>query len=279
MTTEWLIGENGLFRGSPARGWNRVGPYAYCINGNVRVGDAVVVGAETGCWRVPSEGRWVQWHDETLTSVLAVAAAPVGVGIVAASAFGIATGEADSPTGIVRWTPLSDPLPVNARYSNAIITDPSDPLRWLVGTEAGVLVREHAAGRWHFTSLADRPVHALCAAAGVFWAGADGGVWRSADGLTWARAGAGLDDAVVYSIAWTGDRLLVGLEGGLAVGDGEGPWARSGPALRVRAVAAATDAWLAGASPGGLWVSQDAGRRWRRSGDFVSVRTVVAEER
>ncbi len=278
MSTEWLIGENGLFRGSPERGWTRVGPYAYCVNGVASVGDALVVAAETGCWRVPREGRWVQWHDETLTSVLAVAAVPVGVGIAAASAFGLATGVSTSD-GAVRWTSHSDPLPVNARYSNALLADPADPLRWIVGTEAGVLIREHAADRWHHTSLAGRPVRALCAADGAFWAGADGGVWRSADGLTWARAGAGLDDAVVYSIAWTGDRLVVGLEGGLAVGDGESPWVRSGPALRVRTVAAAADAWLAGASPGGLWVSEDAGRRWRKSGDFVSVRTVVAEER
>lgn len=279
MDTEWQVGASGLFVGSPGKGWKPVGAYAYPVNGIAQIEQGRVLGTETGCWCVPTGGgRWVQWHDETLTSVLGLAVAPVGVGIVAASAYGIATAQADA-SGMPRWIWHSDELGVNARYSNAILADPADALRWLVGTEAGVLVREHAEGRWVYTSLMDRPVRALCCAAGAFWAGTDGGgIWRSVDGVTWQRAGTGLDDATVYALAWTGDRLLAGLEGGLAVGDGAGCWTPLGPKLRVRTVGAGADVWLAGANPGGLWFSDDAGRKWRKTGEFVSVRTVAPQE-
>ncbi|MBT3603763.1 MAG: hypothetical protein HN521_11905, partial [Candidatus Latescibacteria bacterium] len=124
-----------------------------------------------------------------------------------------------------------------------------------------------------------RPVRGLCWALGAFWAGVDdGGVWRSEDGVSWARAGGGLDDVTVYSIACTDDRLLVGLEGGIAVGDGVGRWMHQGPKIRARVVAAQGDIWLAGASPGGLWWSSDLGQRWQKTGDFASVRSIFARE-
>ncbi len=274
MDTEWLVGENGLYRGSPAHGWMQVGAYSYCVNGLARRGPGLVAGTETGCWYVPPDGRWSQWHDETLTSVLAVAASSAGIGIVAASAYGIATAEEDS-LGMPRWRWHSDELGVDSRYSNALLVDPADDLRWLVGTEAGVLIRDHAAGRWEHTSLTGRPVRALCRAVDSFWAGTDGGgVWRSTDGTTWRRAGTGLDDATVYSLSWTGDRLLAGLEGSLAAGDGAGSWTRIGPGLRVRAIGTSAEVWLAGASPGGLWYSEDSGRRWRQTGELMSVRSI-----
>ena len=103
-------------------------------------------------------------------------------------------------------------------------------------------------------------------------------IYRRRRWLTWMRAGSGLDEATVYSLAWTGDRLLAGLEGGLAVGEGSGHWVRSGPPVRARAVGAGLQAWMAGASPGGLWFTEDGGRAWRRTGSFVSVRTIVARE-
>ncbi len=274
MDNEWLIGETGLYRGSPRGGWTQAGAYAYCINGIAELDSGLVLGSESGCWFAPADGRWVQWHDETLTSVMAVASAPVGAGVVAASAFGVATAEEDD-AGTLRWRWHSDGLPVNARYSNAILADPSDPLRWLVGTEAGVLVREHADDKWVYSSLSRLPVRALCSAADAYWAGTDGaGVWRSDDGVSWRRAGTGLDEATVYALAWTGDSLLAGLEGGLAVGDGEGHWRPLGPSLRVRSVGASEGVWLAGANPGGLWWSDDRGACWRRSG-FHSVRTIA----
>jgi hypothetical protein len=217
-------------------------------------------------------------HDETMTSVLSLASAPIGIGILVASVYGIATGEVDG-LGVPRWSWYSDELTVNERYSNVVIVDLGDPLRWVVGTEAGVIVRQHGEGRWIHSSLMGRAVRGLCWARGVFWAGVDdGGVWRSKNGIDWSRAGTGLDEATVYSLSPAGDRLLVGLEGGIAVGEVVGHWALQGPKIRTRVVSSCGDLWLAGASPGGLWWSSDQGRRWQKTGDFVSVRSLLMRE-
>ncbi len=279
MDTVWLVGSNGLYHGAPKKVWQAVGACSFTVNGILQMPTGLVVGSDTGLWEI-SEGsqRWVQLHDETMTSILGLAPTSVGIGFVVASAYGVATGELDD-LGVPRWSWYSDALAVNERYSNVIVADPNDPLRWVVGTEAGVLVREHGDGKWIHTSLTGRPVRGLCWALGAFWAGADGGgVWRSEDGVSWARAGGGLDETTVYSLACVGDRLLVGLEGGVAVGDGVGRWALQGPKIRARVVAAHGDMWLAGANPGGLWWSENDGQKWQKSGDFGSVRSLMVRE-
>ena len=63
-------------------------------------------------------------------------------------------------------------------------------------------------------------------------------------------------------------------EGLLSRKQGKGTWVLSGAPLRVAAVAAAGSRWLAGASPGGLWSSEDAGEIWQRTGSFDNVRGV-----
>ncbi len=279
MGSMWLVGSNGLYCGSPLEGWQAIGAYSFPVNGIAQLGKQKILAAETGFWCVPEgNGRWIQWHDETLTSVLGVVPVPVGVGVVTASAYGIATGELDN-IGSPRWTWHSDGLSVNARYSNVVLVDPNNAVRWIVGTETGVLVREHGEGRWVHTSLVGHPVRALCYAAGVFWAGADGGgVWRSEDGVSWLQAGTGLKGTTVFSLAWTGDRLIAGLDGGIAVGTGEGRWIKTGPNIRVRTIGADGDLWLAGANPGGLWFSETRGKVWRKTGDFISVRTLSRQE-
>jgi hypothetical protein len=279
MDTVWLVGANGLNQGAPNNGWTSVGAHAFTVNGILQAESGLVVASDTGLWEIANGAkRWLQLHDETMTSALSLAAAPVGIGMVVASAYGIATGEGDR-LGVPRWSWYSDDLAVNERYSNVVIADPNDPLRWLVGTEAGVLVREHSEGRWIHSSLIGRPVRGLCWALGAFWAGVDeDGVWRSEDGVSWSRAGGGLDAVTVYSLTCVGDRLLVGLEGGVAVGDGVGRWVVQGPKIRSRVVAAQGDIWLAGASPGGLWWSSDEGQRWQKTGDFVSVRSLIVRE-
>jgi hypothetical protein len=279
MDTNWLVGANGLYQGAPQKEWQAIGACSFTVNGIVQTDSGLTVGSDTGVWEIASGSeRWVQLHDETMTSALGLASVPVGIGIVVASAYGVATAEMDD-LNVPRWTWYSDELAVNERFSNVVLVDPNHPLRWLIGTEAGVLVREHERGEWVHTSLIGRPVRGLCWALGAFWAGVDdGGVWRSEDGVSWARAGGGLDDVTVYSIACTGDRLLVGLEGGIAVGDGTGRWAYQGPKIRTRVVIAQGDIWLAGASPGGLWWSSDLGQRWQKTGDFASVRSILARE-
>jgi hypothetical protein len=279
MDTVWLVGSNGLHHGAPKKVWQAVGACSFTVNSILQTPSGLVVGSDTGLWEI-SEGsqRWVQLHDETMTSILGLAPTSVGIGFVVASAYGVATAEVDD-LGVPRWSWYSDDLAVNERYSNVIVADPQDPLRWVVGTEAGVLVREHGDGNWVHTSLTGRPVRGLCWALGAFWAGADGGgVWRSEDGVSWARAGSGLDATTVYSLACVGDRLLVGLEGGVAVGDGVGRWVLQGPKIRARVVAAHGDMWLAGANPGGLWWSTNQGLKWQKSGDFGSVRSLIVRE-
>ncbi|MFH1570293.1 MAG: hypothetical protein ABIL09_20035 [Gemmatimonadota bacterium] len=278
LVAGWLIGAGGLYGETP-EGWKRLGAGSFGVTAILRRPDGVLVGVDGGLWHIPAgTDRWVQWHDETLTSVLDLAPVPSGVGAVVASAYGVATGALDD-LGAPRWTGHSDALTVNHRYSNAVLVDAADPTRWIVGTEDGVMVAEGSGAGWRTASLTGHPVRALCRAADRYWAGADdGGVCTSVNGMDWARAGQGLDDVSVFSLAWTGDRFLAGTDRGVAVGDGRGRWQLGGMPLRVAAVGAADGRWLAGASPGGLWESRDAGATWRHTGDFQWVRVVVAPE-
>ena len=279
MDTVWLVGANGLSQGAPEKAWQAIGACSFTVNAIVETEEGLVVASDTGLWQINNGSeRWVQLHDETMTSALGLARVPVGIGIVVASAYGVATGEVDD-LGVPRWTWHSNDLAVNERYSNVVLGDPNDPLRWVVGTEAGVLVREHSEGKWVRSSLMGKPVRGLCWALGAFWAGVDkGGVWRSEDGVVWSRAGGGLDDVTVFALTCVGDRLLVGLEGGVAVGDGVGRWTCQGPQIRTRVVASDGDVWLAGATPGGLWWSNSQGKRWQKTGGFESVRSLMKRE-
>lgn len=279
MDTVWLVGANGLSCGAPQKGWASVGGQAFTANGILRTDTGLVVASDTGLWEIPNgTQQWVQLHDETMTSALGVVQAPVGIGIVVASAYGVATAQKDD-LGVPRWTWYSDTLAVNERYSNVILADPKDGLRWLVGTEAGVLVREHNEDRWVYSSLMGKPVRGLCWAHESFWAGVDdGGVWKSKDGVTWLRAGKGLDDTTVFSVTGTDDGLLLGLDGGMAVGNGEERWVCQGPKMKTRVVAVDGQVWLAGANPGGLWWSENGGTRWQKTGDFVYVRSILKGE-
>ncbi|MDA0709985.1 MAG: hypothetical protein O3B73_07245 [bacterium] len=279
METVWLVGAKGLSQGTAQGPWQAVGASSFSVNSILQTPQGLVVASDTGLWQIARDTkRWVQLHDEIMTSALGLASAPVGIGMVVASAYGIATGQRDA-LGVPRWTFYSDELAANERYSNVVIADPDDPMRWLVGTEAGVLVREHGQDRWRHSSLIGRPVRGLCWALGAFWAGVDrGGVWTSQNGVDWSRAGTGLDGVTAYAVTAASGRLLVGLEGGVAQGDGTGRWVCQGPRIRTRVVAAQGDLWLAGASPGGLWVSSDQGKRWQKTGAFVSVRSLLVGE-
>lgn len=266
----WLAGSGaGLFRSVDGRVWERVGAYEFRVTSVLRDGERLCVGVGSGAWEVREEPeRWLQLHDETLTEVLDLARIRGEPGLVAASAYGVATGERDG-LGAIRWSWHSDSLSVNERFTNAVVVDPADPGRWVVGTEAGVLVAEEEGQRWAYTDLMGVPVRAIRRAQGAWWAGSDGrGVWTSPDGLAWRRAGRGLDDGTVFALAGSDGRLLAGTLKGVAVGDGQGRWYNIGPRALIASIAAhpeQPDFWMAGAAPGGLWVTQDAGESWRQA--------------
>ena len=277
----WLVGtKGGLLKGNLDGNWEKVGDYNFRMTSIVRSAERVVVGVGSGLWEVDmSGGMWKQLHDETLTEVLAVDAIPGDPGIVAASAYGIATGERDE-MGAVRWNFWSDDLLINERFSNAVLV--IDNERWLVGTEGGILVAEDGGKNWTHTSLSGTPVRGLCRALGSFWVGTDErGIWRSEDGVNWRQAGRGLDQGTVFSLTESGGRIVAGSLEGIVVGDGEGNWQRLGPRMLMAAVAAdpADDSvWLAGGDPGGLWITRDAGETWQQMGVPATIEAILAPE-
>ena len=278
---EWLIGtKRGLYRGEIGGEWEQVGGYAFRVTSILRNAGTVCVGVGSGLWEVDFDGIWKQLHDETLTEVLAIDAVSGDPGVVAASAYGVATGKRDE-LGAARWTFWSDGLAVNERFSNAVLVDADG--RWLVGTEAGVLVAEEGGAKWTHTSLIGAPVRGLCRGRGKFWAGTDErGIWRSEDGFHWEQAGTGLDEGTVFDLVVSGDRIVAGTLEGVAVGDGEGHWQRVGPRMLMAAVGADpenTQAWLAGGDPGSLWLTEDGGQKWQQvAGLPTAVEAILAPE-
>lgn len=242
----------------------------------------VAAGIGSGLWEWRAGGdRWIQLHDETLTEVLAIARVTGDPGVVAGTPYGVAVALRDG-NGAARWMACSDSLRVNERFTNAILVDPRDNDRWLVGAEAGVLIATESGARWARTSLTGTPVRALIHTMDAFWAGTDDrGVWRSADGLRWDPAGRGMENTTVYALSGNAGRLLAGTRHGVAVGDGYGAWTRLGPRMLTTAVAAHPDEsslWLAGASPGGLWRTEDNGVTWRQVGAMRHVLSILPPE-
>ena len=278
----WLAGSiAGLFWSHDGETWSQVGEYRFRVTSIVRKDARTYIGAGSGLWEAPGcSGWWTQLHDETLTEVLDLAWVPGDPGLVAASAYGVAVGvrglsAASQGTPPTRWQFHTEGLCPNERFTNAIQVDPQRPRRWLVGTEAGLLVAEQDGRRWVHTSLTGTPVRAICHALGAWWAGTDGsGIWQSQDGLSWKRAGNGLDQATVFALCESKGRLLAGTLDGIVTGDGHGRWIRTGP----RALVAAVDVhrqdpsfWMAGAVPGGLWVTRDAGVQWQSAPGLPNV--------
>lgn len=280
----WLAGTGaGLFRSADGIAWERVGAYEFRVTSILRDDRRLCVGVGSGAWEVREEpDRWVQLHDETLTEVLDLGGIPGDPGLVAASAYGIATGARDD-LGAIRWSWNSDALSVKERFTNTVAVDPADASRWVVGAEAGVLVASENGGRWTYSDLMGFPVRVVRRLLGNWWAGTDGrGVWRSPDGLTWRLAGRGLDEGTVFALAESDGRLLAGTLKGVAVGDGKGRWRGVGPSAVIAAIAACPERpafWVAGAAPGGIWVTQDGGGSWRQAPGLSStIEAVIAPE-
>ena len=281
----WLAGAGaGLFRSADGIAWKRVGAYEFRVTSILRDNGRLCVGVGSGAWEVREEpDRWVQLHHETLTEVLGLGRIPGDPGLVAASAYGIATGARDD-LGAIRWTWHSDARSVNERFTNTVVVDPADASRWVVGTEAGVLVASGNGDHWTSSNLTGAPVRTVHCTPGTWWAGTDGrGIWRSPDGLSWRRAGQGLDEGTVFALAGSAGRLLAGTQKGVVVGDGKGRWYSVGPRALIASIAACPerpDFWVAGAAPGGIWVTQDGGGSWRQaSGRSSTIEAISALEK
>jgi hypothetical protein len=276
----WLLGSRGIHHSVDGVRWEPMGDHPYQVNDLVRQPHRLVVAASWGLWEVYQDrAQWVQLHDETLTEILAIAPGTGDPGIVAASPYGIAFG-ARGKLGETHWTARSRDLSVNETFSNALLADPAVSGRWLVGTEAGLLVYTEADSRWERSSLLGTPCRALCHAHGFFWAGSDDrGVWKSVDGLAWEQAGKGLEDEAVFCLAASGGSMVAGSLHGICVCDEAGAWHRRGPRMLVSAVTVHPDPdgpWLAGGTPGGLWYSEDSGSIWRQAGAFNTIGSILA---
>ena len=310
----WLIGSKGVYHGTIGGSWTRIGAQEYGISSLFREPDRMVAGASwgSGLWewsigtgqadqadqagqtgqadqadqagqadQADQADRWKQLHDETLTEVMAIAAIEGSPGVVAGSPYGIATGRYDA-AGAARWTHHSNSLRVNERFTNAILVHPDDPATWLVGTEGGVLIADESGAAWRRTSLSGTAVRALAFMHGQFWAGTDDrGIWRSEDGARWDSVGHTPDGGAVFELTLAGDDILAATEHGVAVGDGSGHWVRTGPrhlCAAVRCHPVSTSTWLAGATPGGLWYTEDRGKAWQHVPGFVNVRAILPPE-
>ena len=247
----------------------------------LRQAQRLAIGANHGLWEWRrDETRYIQLHDETLTEVLGLAAVPGDPGLVIACSYGIATAYRDE-LGAARWTFHSDSPVPDERFANALYIDPAHPDQWLVGTEAGVFIYLATDHQWQASDLNGTPVRALCSARGRLWAGTDDrGILHSEDGMHWTLAGSPVEGAV-YALHDTGSSLLAATQYGIVTGDGDGSWTQTGPRLSTTSITSTPrtpGTWAAGASPGGLWHTRDAGGHWQQAGDFKHVRVVLAPE-
>lgn len=276
---KWLLGSGqGIYQSVDGWCWTRVSEYDFRMTALVPGDGCVFAACGSGVWQIlANDPMWVQMHDETLTEVMDLAPLPGDVGVVAASAYGVATGHR-TESGVVRWRWHSNALPVNARFTNAIVVD--TPTRWVIGTEAGVLITEDEGQVWQWTSLTDVGIRALYLDKGCWWAGTDDGIWKSDAGVVWKRAGKGLAGVAVFDVAIVDDGVVLGTERGVWRGDGVGGWKKAGMHGQVHAVGVHpqdTDLWVAGCVPGGAWVTDSAGESWSQMPDLPgSVEVVVA---
>lgn len=279
---DWLLGSKGLHQSPDGLQWNEVGASGYPVQDIVRETDRLLCATLWGLWEVGQpEAPWIQLHDETLTEVQSIAPRPGHPGVAAVSAYGLSFGN-KSEHGATRWISHAEGLTLNERFGNVLMALPDSSDQWLVGTEQGVLIYDKTRDQWNRTELSGNPCRALLFAHDKLWAGTDGnGIWQSSDGHQWKRAGTAIDDESIFALGATHDQILAGTLRGIYSGDGASRWHRSGPSLLVSAIAAqpASDGpWLAGATPGGLWRTDNAGARWYQVGDFETVRVILPPE-
>ncbi|NKB71697.1 MAG: hypothetical protein GKR89_31875 [Candidatus Latescibacteria bacterium] len=252
----WLVGTgNGLYAPHAQGHWQRLGAYQFQITALHRTPRRILVATGSGLWQLDQD-RWLQLHDETLTEVLDVIEHQGQ--FFAASAYGLALGK-EVDAGRTCWHWLSDHLPVDQRFTNALAAGDGD---LLVGTEGGLLIY-NAAGDWRTSPIEGVAVRCLAQTHQGYYAGSDTGLWFSHDAGAWQRLA---ESIPVYCLAAAGPHLLAGTEDGLRLIQNGPTWQPLGlEATRITALAVdpnAGDHWLAGAAPGGLWESWDAGQSW-----------------
>lgn len=281
LPDSWLIGADGVYRGVPMGAWQRLGDFNFKTNTLRAEERRIVVGVHCGVYELsPVGGQWRQLHDETVTEVLTFAACEGDPGVLIGSPYGVASARIDE-RGAARWTFYAEGLRVNERFTN-VIARTGTPGRYLLGTEAGVLVFDMSTGTFDRTSLTGFPVRTIIYAFGRYYAGTDGhGVWVSDDCEVWHPAGTGIDHETVISLSCDGESLIAGTDHGVMARTGLGHWRRLGPSVLVSAVAAdpvGAGRWLVGTMPAGLWWTEDAGRTWRQTGAFGNVGAIVPPE-
>jgi hypothetical protein len=274
----WLVGANGVFTATAEGEWTRIGDFDYSVNHVLETETRVLAAVNCGIFSVLREcGTWTQLHDETVTEVLTIAPHSRGAGVAVGCPYGVATGSEDD-LGAIRWEFHSDDLTVNERFTSALLPVDGRLDDYIVGTEAGVLCLRTTG--WERTNLSGTAVRALIRAHGHYWAGTDEqGIWRSGDGLTWRRVGSGTESRAVFGLASISDGVVAATSEGLLVGDGEGVWVQNGPKIRAACVASHAELdghWLAGAYPGGLWITEDHGATWCQCGGFSRVMSVTS---
>ena len=170
---------------------------------------------------------------------------------------------------------------MNARFTNTIVPDKTDPTRWLVGTEGGVLVGEGNGDTWSETSLNDTPVRALVQTDGLWLAGSDGrGIQSSPDGVSWVSLGD--IDRPVFDVVVADGVVIGATDQGVVIVNENGDVVRKGPRTLFRCLAVDPEdprRWLAGADPGGIWWTEDSGDTWHNNSAAIRVRHILAPER
>ena len=256
LNDRWLVGtSSGVYSSDDEGQWKRLGAYRFRITAFYRYRQRVLAATGSGLWQI-RQGQWLQLHDETLTEVMDVV--DCGDEIVVASAYGVGLGKT-AASGQTCWRWLSDALPVNQRFTNALVRMGE---HMIVGSEGGVL-RYGPDGGWQQTTLRDVAVRSLTMVGQDLYAGSDAGLWVSGDGVAWQIVS---EPMPVYSFAERGAVKIAGTEQGVRLVRDGGGWQSAGlEATRISAVAIdpANDShWLAGACPGGLWETQNAGESW-----------------